>query len=107
MVGTANDHLSEGETPYSDKLIELLENFEYPGLVMGAEDIEGIQVDDAGNEVPNHSAMPTPLWIADHMLPLARRRVQRYRGIYKRKPLDYFNRLDVSWTKPQQIMPLV
>ncbi|KAI1660020.1 hypothetical protein F4813DRAFT_401031 [Daldinia decipiens] len=102
-VNTVNNRIAPPDTPYSEELIELLEHFEFPNsedLVPISETIQ----DEDGNTVPLSDYLPTAEWIVDTMLPLARRKVRRYRGI-GRKPVGYFDALDVSWTKPERIMP--
>ncbi|KAI1445408.1 hypothetical protein F5Y02DRAFT_125529 [Annulohypoxylon stygium] len=47
--------------------------------------------------------MPSVSRVVNHILPLARRKVRRYRGP-GRRPEGYFHSIDVSWTRPH-VMP--
>ncbi|KAI0852647.1 hypothetical protein F5Y00DRAFT_258497 [Daldinia vernicosa] len=100
---TVNNFIPAPYAPYSDELIELLANFEFPGSDNGSLIDETVQ-DDDGNDRPLSDFLPTPEWVVDTMLPLARRKVRRYRGIGN-KPAGYYTALDVSWTRPKKFMP--
>ncbi len=103
-MAAVNASLPPGARPYSDDLVQLLRRFEWPDCA-NRTDPEGTQPDAGGNDVPNHSFQPDARWISDHMLPLARRKVRRYRNPPAGRPPGYFRRLDVSWTKPEKLMP--
>lgn len=102
-MNTVNDYLAHDDTPYSDDLINVLENFYYTGSDQ-CSDIEATHVDPNGEEVPNWTDLPTPEWIRDEMLPFVQNKVRLYRGITKPPP-GYYDQLDVSWTKPDSVMP--
>lgn len=82
--------------PYSDELIELLQRFEYPDQVRSA----GVLT--LGDAV--HTIFPSPVDLRDILLPQAQARVLGFRRPAD-KPAGYFDTLDVSWTKPEQLVP--
>ncbi|KAI8965836.1 hypothetical protein F5Y11DRAFT_344148 [Daldinia sp. FL1419] len=51
-----------------------------------------------------YDLLPSIRWISNVLLPVAQRKVRRWRGI-GRLPANYYDMLDVSWTKPHRIMP--
>lgn len=82
--------------PYSDELIELLQRFEYPNQVRSK------AVMSLGDAV--HTTFPSPEDLRDTLLPQAQARVLGFRRPPNR-PAGYFDGLDVSWTKPEQLVP--
>lgn len=84
-----------GAPPYSDELIELLQRFEFPNH-------EHDLVRDLGEAVD--TTFPSPEDIRDTLLPQAQARVAGFRRPTPR-PAGYFDSIDVSWTKPEQLMP--
>ncbi|KAI0117144.1 hypothetical protein F4814DRAFT_459363 [Daldinia grandis] len=102
-MSTINNHIAAPYTPYSDELLDMLANFEIPGGENGALITETIE-DGDGNDVPLSDYVPEIEWLVETMLPLARRKVRRYRGI-RNRPAGYFDALDVSWTRPKRFMP--
>ncbi|KAF3055819.1 hypothetical protein GL218_07003 [Daldinia childiae] len=103
LMNTVNDHIVAPYERYSDELIEMLSCFEYPGSQYAASIIDNTQ-DEDGNDVPLSSFLPSADWIVNTLLPLARRKVRRYRGVVN-PPRGYFDALDVSWTRPKKLMP--
>ncbi|KAI1648043.1 uncharacterized protein F4817DRAFT_315283 [Daldinia loculata] len=102
-MNTVNSHIFAPYVPYSDELIEMLTHFEFPGSQNGAMITDTMQ-DPQGNTVPLSNSVPTAEWVVNTMLPLARRKVRRYRG-FGNQPRGYFDALDVSWTRPRKMMP--
>ncbi|KAK7703927.1 hypothetical protein SLS64_008873 [Diaporthe eres] len=84
-----------GAPPYSDELIELLQRFEFPNQ-------EHDLVRDLGEAID--TTFPSPEDIRDTLLPQAQARVAGFRRPASR-PAGYFDSIDVSWTKPEQLMP--
>lgn len=82
--------------PYSDELIGMLQRFEYPNMERGG----GVRnLRDA-----IHTTFPSPQDLRDTLLPQARARVAALRRPADR-PAGYFDSIDVSWTKPEELMP--
>ncbi|KAI1390642.1 uncharacterized protein F4822DRAFT_441939 [Hypoxylon trugodes] len=85
--------------------------FEFPPVEIGTapDPSTGWFIDRDNMAVPVQDYIPSPDWVADHLLPLARRHVRLWRGNmeHQRLPRNYYNDLDVSWTKPEQVMPYV
>lgn len=81
--------------PYSRELIDLLKLFEYP-------DQENIMVRDLRGAVD--TTFPSPEDLRDTLLPRAQARVAGLRRPADR-PAGYFDGIDVSWTKPEELMP--
>ncbi|KAI1413685.1 hypothetical protein F5Y13DRAFT_189120 [Hypoxylon sp. FL1857] len=102
LSNTVNDSLPANETPYSDDLIRMLEEFEYTG--MDSARIYHSYENENGHEVQNWEDIPDPDRIANVIVPLARRKVRRYLGIGE-LPHGYYRSLDVSWTRPNAPMP--
>lgn len=84
-----------GAPPYSDELIELLQRFEFPNH-------ENDSVRDLGEAI--HTTFPSPEDVRDTLLPQAQARVAGYRRPADR-PAGYYDSMDVSWTRPAQLMP--
>lgn len=84
-----------GAPPYSDELVELLQRFEFPNQ-------EHDLVRDLGEAID--TTFPSPEDIRDTLLPQAQARVAGFRRPASR-PAGYFESIDVSWTKPEQLMP--
>lgn len=84
-----------GAPPYSDELIELLQRFEYP-------DQEDILVRDLGDAID--TTFPSPEDVRDTLLPQAQARVAGFRRPDPR-PAGYYDSIDVSWTRPEELMP--
>lgn len=104
-INSVNASLNPNDTPYSADLIQLLEQFEFPGSSNGASLENGTYVDADGVQQKNYRSLPRPRWIVNDMLPQVRRKVREHRGIGKSLPDGYFRNLDVSWTRPDNIMP--
>lgn len=81
--------------PYSRELIDLLKLFEYPNQ-------ENMMVRDLRGAVD--TTFPSPEDLRDTLLPQAQARVAALRRPADR-PAGYFDGIDVSWTKPEQLMP--
>jgi hypothetical protein len=81
--------------PYSAELIELLQRFEYPDMMR-------LMVRDLLDAV--HPTFPSPEDLRDILLPQAQTQVAGFRKPANR-PAGYYNNIDVSWTKPEQLMP--
>lgn len=81
--------------PYSDELITMLQRFEF-------RDMETILVRDLYDEAD--TAFPSPEEVRDDLLPQAQARVAGYLNPAG-KPAGYFDRIDVSWTRPEELMP--
>ncbi|RYP61469.1 hypothetical protein DL769_007695 [Monosporascus sp. CRB-8-3] len=105
-MATVNDYLDAADTPYSDQLIAILEEFEWPNCETEG-DVMGTQVTLSGRVVPNYDYMPDADWVADVLLPLAKQKVREYRKPRAGYEPEYYRRLDVSWTKPAKLMPFV
>ncbi|KAI1212014.1 uncharacterized protein F4807DRAFT_417270 [Annulohypoxylon truncatum] len=103
-MATVNGHMPAGDIPYSNDLINTLSEFEFPGGALGA-DIFGNHINAAGVVTPNYRVMPRFNRINNVILPLAQRRVRRYRGILRPRPAGYYRDIDVSWTRPPRVMP--
>lgn len=99
-----NGNIGPNDRPYSEDLITLLERWEYPAWDDFTISIMQNHIGQDGSEVPNYEYIPTARWVSDVLLSVARRKVRRYRGISKR-PRTYFREIDVSWTRPERIMP--
>lgn len=56
---------------------------------------------------PSNETVADADWILNTFLPAAQARVAQYRRPGGRLPRDYWVEKDVSWTKPQTIMPFV
>ncbi|KAI1127095.1 hypothetical protein F5Y10DRAFT_266422 [Nemania abortiva] len=95
-----------GDPPcYSDELIEMIEHFEYPNCV-DDHDVTNTPVDEDGVEQqPNHSFIPSMRRVVDEFLPIMRDRVRRYRKPAGGIPAGWWQQFDVSWTKPNGVMP--
>ncbi|RYO75971.1 hypothetical protein DL766_008256 [Monosporascus sp. MC13-8B] len=105
-MATVNNYLNAADTRYSNQLIATLKEFEWPNCET-QRDVMGTQVGPSGRVVPNHEYTPDARWVADVLLPLARQKVREYRNPRAGYPPDYYRRLDVSWTKPANLMPFV
>ncbi|KAG6364560.1 hypothetical protein INS49_006162 [Diaporthe citri] len=84
-----------GAPPYSDELIELLQRFEFPNH-------EHDLVRDLGEAID--TTFPSPEDVRDTLLPQAQARVAGFRRPADR-PAGYYDSIDVSWTKPEKLMP--
>lgn len=81
--------------PYSDELIELLLLFEYPNQENGTvRNLRGAL----------DTTFPSPEDLRDTLLPQAQARVVGFRRPANR-PAGYYDNIDVSWTKPEELMP--
>ncbi|RYP13738.1 hypothetical protein DL765_006754 [Monosporascus sp. GIB2] len=105
-MATVNNYLDAADTRYSNQLIAILEEFEWPNCEI-ERDVMGTQVEPSGRVVPNHAYTPDARWVADVLLPLARQKVREHRKPRAGYHPDYYRRLDVSWTKPANLMPFV
>ncbi|KAJ8122808.1 hypothetical protein O1611_g9747 [Lasiodiplodia mahajangana] len=99
-----NEWLDESERPYSDDLLNTLKLWEY-------EDAENNLVNDTfmdearGREVSYWELLPGLDTMVARVMPLARQKLEAYRGPAGNVPPDWYRRLDVSWTKPKRLMP--
>lgn len=91
--------LDESAPDFSDQLVGLLGGFEWELMETGTEISE---LDDPVGDVT-----ATSRWIVDTLYPAARDRVAAYRNPSAGRPAGYFDALDVSWTRPQTLMPFV
>lgn len=82
--------------PYSDELITMLQRFEFRDM----ETTPSIR--DLGDELD--TAFPSPEEVRDTLLPQAQARVAGYLNPAG-KPDGYFDGIDVSWTRPEELMP--
>ncbi|KUI68135.1 G2-specific protein kinase nim-1 [Cytospora mali] len=89
---------SHGPFPYSDRLISLVECFEWDGIDGGKELCD---LDD-----PAAATVSNAQWCLDTLLPAAMQEVAARRNPPGGRPAGYFQGLDVSWTKPQGRMPV-
>ncbi|KAI1868709.1 uncharacterized protein JN550_006284 [Neoarthrinium moseri] len=80
---------------YSDELIGLLQRFERPD-----QELDNILDEDAWKAMPADAN-----WIINTLLPAARNRMQNYRNPPGGKPRGYYDDMDVSWTRPDELMP--
>lgn len=88
-LAAANAHVNA--PPYSEELIGLLQNFEWPGMVNGdIGDVEG----------PENNIQADERWIVETLLPAAQVRVAKYRNPEGGRPKGYYDALSVAWTKP-------
>jgi hypothetical protein len=83
------------EAPYSEELVKLLEQFEYPN--MNREEVR-----DLRGAV--YTTFPSPEELRDVYLPQAQARVAAFRNPAQR-PAGYYDGLDVSWTRPGELFP--
>ncbi|KAK2604568.1 hypothetical protein N8I77_007485 [Diaporthe amygdali] len=81
--------------PYSDELITMLQRFEWPNQ-------DQATVRELGDALD--TTFPSPRFLTDILLPQAQRRVAQYRNPTP-KPAGYYDDMDMSWTKPRQVMP--
>ncbi|KAG6356680.1 hypothetical protein INS49_014554 [Diaporthe citri] len=84
---------------FSAQLVDLLGNFEWDAMETGT-DIH--ELEDPLGDVTADSR-----WMVDTLYPAARARVAAYRNPPGGRPARYFDGLDVSWTKPEPVMPFV
>ncbi|KAI0204300.1 hypothetical protein F4808DRAFT_475736 [Astrocystis sublimbata] len=104
LASEINDNLGVNERPYSDELIWLLQEFEWPNIehfpaITDQQEIEG-------EMVPNYAHIQNMQWVIDHWLDDVRRHVQSYRNPdVNALPDRWWRRLDVSWTIPDPFMP--
>lgn len=90
----------DGSVPdFSGQLVDLLGNFEWDDMETGTDihDLEDPLVDVTADS----------RWMVDTLYPAARDRVAAYRNPIAGRPAGYFDGLDVSWTKPDPVMPFV
>ncbi|KAI0546949.1 hypothetical protein F4679DRAFT_380426 [Xylaria curta] len=100
-----NENVHDGEPPYSDDLIRMIQNFEWPNYE-NSDDVTASQRDPAtGLMVPNYSYVPTMRRVVDEFLPYIREKVRRYRNPKGGIPDGWWKQLDVSWTQPDPFMP--
>ncbi|CAJ2512823.1 Uu.00g009420.m01.CDS01 [Anthostomella pinea] len=100
LMSTVNGRLKPSETPYSDDLLRLLETFEWPGCDVSGDSVTDKHINAAGDEVGNWTGTPpgggmSTLW----------RKVRQHRDPRGGKPAGWYRRLDVSWKKPERLMP--
>lgn len=82
--------------PYSDELITMLQRFEF-------RDMETILVRDLDDDELD-TAFPSPEEVRDTLLPQAQARVAGYLNPAGKSDA-YFDQIDVSWTRPEELMP--
>lgn len=82
----------------SDQLINLLGMFEW-------DDMDTISIESMGPPEDAIAMKATSRWMVDTFYPAARQRVEAYRDPPGGRPANYFDELDVSWTKPERLMP--
>ncbi|KAI1477638.1 hypothetical protein F4774DRAFT_427069 [Daldinia eschscholtzii] len=102
-VRTVNNYINPPDNPYSQELIDMLNCFEYPFYNQIASPSD-VRTDADGVSRPRYEWLPEFDEIEHIWLPIMRRRVKRYRGIVG-LPLNYYDKLDVSWSKPNHLMP--
>ena len=104
-MGGVNGRMGAGHTPYSNDLIQLLQNFEWPGCTVD-DDATGTQTGADGLQHENWEWQPNAVWVRDTLLPLAQQKTAEYRNPPRAARVPgYYTRLDVSWTKPEELMP--
>lgn len=97
---TMLDMMDRNDAPdYTVELRDVLQEFEWPNMDQGT-DINDFQD-------PKAQTVADADWILNTLLPTAQRRVRGYRRPAGRLPRGYYDSIDVSWTKPQTIMPFV
>lgn len=95
---TMQDMMDRGDAPdYTEELKIRLQGFEWVNME------NGLDLNDLQN--PRSATAADADWILNTLLPAAQARVAQYRAAPK--PRGYWNDMDVSWTKPQTIMPFV
>ncbi|TRX94066.1 hypothetical protein FHL15_005144 [Xylaria flabelliformis] len=105
VMAYVNDTLYDGSPPYSDDLIKMLQNFEWPNIETNTK-VTDSQLDPATELiVPNYSHFPTMRRVVDEFLPIIRDKVQKYRSPAGGIPNGWWKQLDVSWTKPEPFTP--
>ncbi|KAK6948185.1 hypothetical protein Daesc_009949 [Daldinia eschscholtzii] len=102
-VRTVNSYITPPDNPYSEELIEMLNCFEYPFYNQLARP-DDVRVDADGVSRFRYEWIPEFDEIEHIWLPIMRRRVKRYRGIVA-IPDNYYETIDVSWSKPNHLMP--
>ncbi|KAL2290581.1 hypothetical protein FJTKL_15628 [Diaporthe vaccinii] len=99
-IRMADLNARDGSVPdFSDQLVDLLGNFEWDSMEAGT-DIQDL-------EDPLADVTADSRWMVDTLYPAARDRVAAYRNPIGGRPAGYFDGLDVSWTKPDPVMPFV
>ncbi|RWA12776.1 hypothetical protein EKO27_g2351, partial [Xylaria grammica] len=98
-----NTYLKEEDTRYSQDLFDLLESWEYPNCAQS--DVGMTQKNDKGEEIPNNSLIPGLDYLVRTVLPVARSKVRKYRRPGGDRPGNWYRQLDLSWTKPDRLMP--
>ncbi|GAW11695.1 hypothetical protein ANO14919_010450 [Xylariales sp. No.14919] len=98
-----NTYLKEEDTRYSQELFNLLQRWEYPNCAES--DIGMTQKNDKGEEIPNNSLIPGLEYLVETVLPVARSKVRKYRRPGGDRPGNWYRQLDLSWTKPDRLMP--
>lgn len=83
--------------PYSADLINMLQLFEWPN--MGNRSVR-----DIGDDAAINAAFPSPQTVRNTLLPQAQQKVLGYLD-RTGKPDGYFDTIDVSWTRPADLMP--
>lgn len=104
-IRMADLNARDGSAPgFSDQLVDLLGNFEWDGMETGT-DLHEL-------EDPLGGVTADSRWMVDVLYPAARDRVKAYRfptggRPFGARPAKYFDGMDVSWTKPDTLMPFV
>ncbi|KAH8745254.1 hypothetical protein F5883DRAFT_702909, partial [Diaporthe sp. PMI_573] len=92
-------NVQDGSAPdLSNELINLLGMFEW-------DDMDTTSIYDM--EPPEDAMGATSRWMVDTLYPAARLQVAAYRNPPGGRPAGYFDELDVSWTRPEHLMPFV
>lgn len=84
---------------FSDQLVDLLGKFEWEFMETGTE------INDLEDPVGEVTA--TSRWMVNTLYPAARARVAACRNPAAGRPAGYFDGLDVSWTRPDTLLPFV
>lgn len=99
-IRMADLNARDGSVPdFSDQLVNLLGNFEYDGMETG--------ITRDGLKDPLGEVTADSRWMVDTLYPTARDRVAAYRNPPGGRPAGYFGGMDVSWTRPDTVMPFV
>lgn len=99
-IRMADLNARDGSAPdFSDQLVDLLGKFEWEFMETGTE------INDLEDPVGEVTA--TSRWMVNTLYPAARARVAACRNPAAGRPAGYFDGLDVSWTRPDTLLPFV
>lgn len=104
LMSSVNGYLDPADTPYSNDLITFLQNFEWPNCDVVTDPLAP-QFNADGLLQSSCFFQPDAEWVADTMLPLARQKVEEYRNPAGGLLPTHYKTYDVSWTKPERLMP--